>query len=137
MKKLVQLLYTSKIVTPASSQEQIRAILDKAREKNELNGVTGILMYRNGEFLQLLEGEQVNVYYTFKKIRDDERHKDVVVLYDSEAKKRAFGNWSMAFKEDGSEIQELKQNLTSLVELKEISSNRDIIRIINHFYFGD
>jgi hypothetical protein len=137
MKKLVQLLYTSKIVTLSSFQEQIKAILNKARESNKQNGVTGILMYRNGEFLQLLEGEQVNVYYTFKKIRDDERHKEVVVLFDSEAKKRVFGNWSMAFKEDGAGTPELKQSLTNLVDLKEVSSNRDIIRIINHFYFGD
>jgi len=65
MNKLFQVLYSSKI-NKDFNMEQVNQMLEVARKNNSQNGVTGILLLRNGQFLQLLEGERLNVYYTMK-----------------------------------------------------------------------
>ena len=55
-----QMMYSSKAVQPMSTQD-LRGILDDAREGNVARGVTGVLVYADGVFLQILEGEEDTV----------------------------------------------------------------------------
>lgn len=91
---LVRLLYVSRSVHP-ETPEQTESILASARGHNLANGITGVLCYGGGIYLQALEGgrNQVNALYTH--IVKDPRHKDVVVLAYEEISERRFGGWTM------------------------------------------
>ena len=91
---LVRLLYVSRSVHP-ETPEQTESILASSREHNLVNGITGVLCYGGGIYLQAIEGgrNQVNALYTH--IVKDPRHKDVVVLAYEEITERRFGGWTM------------------------------------------
>ena len=91
---LVRLLYVSRSVNPESN-EATESILSSAREHNHQNGITGVLCYGGGIYLQAIEGgrNQVNTLYSI--IVKDPRHKDVVMLDYQEISERRFGGWTM------------------------------------------
>ncbi|MEM7547359.1 MAG: BLUF domain-containing protein [Pseudomonadota bacterium] len=74
-------------------------VLSKARANNEANGITGVLLFSGGTFLQVLEGAQEMVERTFRRISADSRHKRVMVLIDHEIEERVFERWSMGWKQ--------------------------------------
>ena len=94
---LIGLVYISFANNMKMSEDELKEILVKAREKNEKHNVTGMLLYRNGFFIQALEGEGNTVAALFDVIRDDPRHTRVMVLYKNKIVKRNFDNWSMGF----------------------------------------
>jgi hypothetical protein len=90
---LVRLLYASRAVDP--SPESIESILAQARQHNLVTGITGILCYGAGIFLQAIEGGRMQVSDLFGHIQRDARHKDVALLHYEEIFERRFGGWSM------------------------------------------
>lgn len=93
---LYHLSYVSNENTDITSND-LKNILDEARNSNEKNDITGLLLYRDKSFLQVLEGEKEKVLETFVKIERDYRHKDVEVLFSEPFDEREFTDWSMAF----------------------------------------
>jgi hypothetical protein len=90
---LVRLLYASRAVDP--SPEAIETILAKSRQYNPTCGITGILCYGGGIFLQAIEGGRMAVSDLYGHIQRDVRHKDVVLLHYEEISERRFGGWTM------------------------------------------
>ena len=90
---LVRLLYASRAVD--TSAAAIDAILSQSRQSNPLCGITGILCYGGGIFLQAIEGGRMPVSELYGHIQKDPRHKDVVLLHYEEITERRFGGWTM------------------------------------------
>ncbi|MBS0316153.1 MAG: BLUF domain-containing protein [Proteobacteria bacterium] len=90
---LVRLLYTSRAVD--ASPAAIEAILASARQHNPDGGITGILCYGSGVFLQAIEGGRMQVNELYGQIQRDPRHKDVMLLEYEEILERRFGGWTM------------------------------------------
>ncbi len=90
---LVRLLYCSRAVD--TSAEAIESILHKAREHNPVSGITGILCYGGGIFLQAIEGGRMAVSELYGHIQGDARHKDVALLHYEEISERRFSGWTM------------------------------------------
>ena len=90
---LVRLLYVSRAVD--KDPKAIEAILDASRQHNVSNGITGVLCYGGGIFLQAIEGGRMAVSDLFGHIQKDKRHKDVVLLHYEEISERRFGGWTM------------------------------------------
>lgn len=90
---LVRLLYASRAVDPSAGA--IDAILAQSRQFNPLSGITGILCYGGGIFLQAIEGGRMPVSDLYGHIQRDPRHKDVVLLHYEEVTERRFGGWTM------------------------------------------
>ena len=90
---LVRLLYASRTVDPRP--ETIEAILSQSRQYNPTSGITGILCYGGGIFLQAIEGGRSAVSDLYGHIQKDPRHKDVVLLHYEEISERRFGGWTM------------------------------------------
>lgn len=90
---LVRLLYASRAVDPG--EESIEAILSQSRQHNPECGITGILCYGGGIFLQAIEGGRMPVSQLYTLIQKDVRHKDVVLLHYEEISERRFGGWTM------------------------------------------
>ena len=76
---------------------EIGGILDLSRSRNAEAGITGALMYNDGCFAQVLEGEHDVLQDTFERIQCDERHDQVCLLGLERVEARGFGNWSMAY----------------------------------------
>ncbi|MDN3542898.1 MAG: BLUF domain-containing protein [Roseateles asaccharophilus] len=91
---LVRLLYASR-ATHAMSEAELQAILKSSREHNPATGLTGLLCYSDGIFIQVLEGGRDAVNARYKAIVDDQRHRDVIILSYEEIGERHFAGWSM------------------------------------------
>ncbi|MEI6559408.1 MAG: BLUF domain-containing protein [Rhodospirillaceae bacterium] len=92
---LVRLLYCS---TPSGIGDvAIEAILDKSRANNQLDNITGVLIYNGSYFLQCLEGSRSNVSRRFIAIANDSRHKDIEIIDLSPISERRFPQWTMQY----------------------------------------
>ena len=76
---------------------ELRTILDAARRRNQLDEVSGALLFTNSGFAQVLEGQREVIERTFERISADPRHSDVTVLSFTPTEKRSFPDWSMGF----------------------------------------
>jgi len=106
-----ELIYTSR-ATHEMNENELTELLVQSREKNGRLKITGLLVYGNQEFIQLLEGNKDDVFNLYSTIVKDARHTDVKLIWDAEIEKRNFTDWSMAF---------LNINSVDLTELKTYS----------------
>lgn len=72
-------------------------LLTQSRERNLKHNITGVLLYSEGTFMQVLEGERDDVYKIYGSIEQDLRHRNIIKLITGPADQRVFPNWSMAF----------------------------------------
>ena len=91
---LVRLMYASRAV-PALDQEELVTILRQSKGNNPSTGVTGVLCYSGGIFLQVLEGGRSAVNRLYNRIVADSRHTEVELLLYEEIGERRFASWSM------------------------------------------
>ncbi len=91
------LVYISLAIRKMSDAE-LSELLATCRKNNRKLEVTGLLLYRDGFFIQALEGEKQVLDNLFDRIRCDQRHSDVLLIYREPIEERAFGEWSMGFK---------------------------------------
>lgn len=96
---LSRLLYVSQSCLQDGEQttgEQVRAIAEASSERNEKVGVTGVLLFVDDHFIQVLEGEPRVVEETFERICCDFSHEQVKLVDLISVKERLFGEWDMA-----------------------------------------
>ena len=91
---LVRLMYASRAV-PSVDQERLLDILRKSKANNPGLGITGVLCFSEGIFLQVLEGGRDAVNRLYNRIASDSRHTDVTLLSYEEIGERRFAGWSM------------------------------------------
>lgn len=118
-----QLIYAS-AATRELSDEELAEILDKARRKNAALDVTGMLLYHEGSFLQVLEGEAAAVEALYARISEDNRHTRTLIILKTDAKERAFRDWRMAFCRTSEEDLEALPGLSDCLTHGRISSMR-------------
>jgi hypothetical protein len=101
------LVYVSSATVPFS-KEELLALLASSRENNHRLGVTGMLLYKDGNLMQVLEGERDTVRGLYARIEADPRHKGILLLMEGPCQTRQFPDWSMAFHDlDGSDAAEV------------------------------
>ena len=94
---LFHLIYVSTAVLPMS-EEDLVDLLNQSRARNERHRITGRLLYKDGHFMQVLEGEEPSVMKIFGDIENDMRHKSVDTLRAKYIQNRDFPDWSMGFR---------------------------------------
>jgi uncharacterized membrane protein (DUF373 family) len=94
---MIQVSYISSATQPMSTQELLE-LLQQCRKNNAGNGVTGMLLYSNATFLQVLEGEEKIIDSLVEKIRTDPRHTHLQILHRKTIERRQYSDWSMGFK---------------------------------------
>lgn len=90
---LVRLLYVSRLAD--TSPDAIETILAQSRGHNPGSGITGVLCYGEGIFLQAIEGGRCAVNALYGQILRDPRHRQVELLHYEEIAERRFGCWTM------------------------------------------
>lgn len=99
--KLVQLIYYSKCSSaPENLNSDLIKIAHVATNNNGNIGISGLLLFSNEYFLQVLEGPRVIVNDLYFKIQKDSRHKDSRILLYRDVNHRDFGDWSMGWASD-------------------------------------
>lgn len=91
---LVRLMYASR-ATAALTDADLAPILRTSREHNPAEGITGLLCYSDGIFVQVLEGGRNAVNARYRRIVEDPRHRDVILLGYEEIAEREFPGWTM------------------------------------------
>jgi hypothetical protein len=108
---VLAILYISSAVQPFSVAD-LAALLAQSREKNATLEITGILLYKDGDVMQLIEGPDEAVKSLAKTIYGDIRHHGVIQLLELKILERGFPDWSMEFQDLGSpKLQQLAQLL--------------------------
>ena len=93
---MLSIIYVSHSVGELD-QGELRNILEVSHRNNHALGVTGMLAYKGGNFMQVLEGPEEAVAKTYAKISKDSRHVDVTIVSKSYVQNREFPEWEMAF----------------------------------------
>jgi hypothetical protein len=123
-----QIVYTS-TATEHLSCADLNELLLGARNRNKTLGVSGMLVFHSGTFLQALEGEKRAVNEIFASILTDPRHRDIEVLHRGPGfDQRVFGDWSMGFADFTGAATMLKGfiRLNEQVRIRELDGTRAI-----------
>ena len=117
--------------------EEILHIVEKAREFNSAHGITGVLLYKGGIFLQLLEGEDSEIRKVLtEKIKPDSKHSNIIEIFNVSAQERMFKEWSMGFCEMSElDIQMINEILSwnKLITAAKEIDNHLILRMLERF----
>jgi hypothetical protein len=91
-----RLIYSSE-ATEEMARTDLEQMLVESRLRNAKRGITGVLVFVDGVFLQILEGERDDVEDLMTSIRRDPRHRNIKVFHEEEIDRRAFPAWRMAY----------------------------------------
>jgi len=127
--------------TQLFDNQELQDILEVSNKNNEQQGVTGLLLYSDGNIIQVLEGEKETVQAIYKKIAQDSRHHSIITLKNGELAERNFPDWSMGFKTISSkafsEIAGFKDLRNQSFESIAPVSNHPVLNILKTFYTGN
>lgn len=84
-------------VNPNLSEEEIQKVLSYSRNWNNENNITGILLYSDGNFFQVLEGDKELLESLFSRVRIDKRHQNVMVIFEKEVSLPKFESYQSDF----------------------------------------
>ena len=104
---MFQLVYVSSANKDFSDNE-LRDLLDQARERNKRRSVTGMLLYAGGNFIQVLEGSKEDVMAIYQSVEKDPRNSGNIVYEQREVPERMFSGWWMGYRklsEQGSNLE--------------------------------
>ena len=104
---MIRLTYASTALHDWSAEELLQ-LLKQCRINNGAKNITGILLYSNGTFFQVLEGDEATVDGIYDIIEKDPRHKDCTIIERQKITERAFPYWSMGFEKiDAKELSKM------------------------------
>ena len=120
-------------------EEELDKILISARQNNREMGITGALLYIDGDFIQMLEGEEEQVKKLFAKISKDPRHGAILRVSEGRRSSRLFSDWFMGYKKmnksdfnhlDG--YLNLKNKLSSFGNIS--APNHPAVKLMENFF---
>ncbi|HEX8279730.1 MAG TPA: BLUF domain-containing protein [Chthoniobacterales bacterium] len=115
--KLYFLIYVS-VATDELNEPQLFEMLKLSRANNERDDITGMLLYKDGRFMQLLEGPESAVCATYSRIARDLRHRDVTILLEGPIQERDFTEWSMGFQALDNETARATPGFSPFLDVK-------------------
>jgi uncharacterized Fe-S cluster-containing MiaB family protein len=68
-------------------QDEVLNILEETQIRNNKHGVNGLLIYTSGNFFEVIEGEKIRITDLFKVIKEDPRHKNIILIFEKEVDK--------------------------------------------------
>ena len=112
-----RLVYLS-AAKPSLNQQDLDQILSTSRDNNKIAGLTGLLLFGRGSFIQVLEGEPEDIDACYERISRDTRHSALLPVLREPIKARSFGEWSMGYKA----LKGDERGLDGLINLREASA---------------
>jgi len=134
---MFHLVYTSHSIDPFSKKELLD-LLKKSWNKNKDLEITGLLIYLNQRFIQVLEGEMSAVKNLFATIQQDTRHTKVTTVIEGDTPDRIFKDWCMGFKNlSQPDFINLSgfQNLDDFFKQQKISEDSNLVLIFLQLFY--
>ncbi len=131
---MFRLIYLSTATKNKMSDSDLNNLLLKSQKANRSIDITGILLHKNGEFIQVLEGEKKSVLDLFEIIKKDKRHKNIIAFDQKKIDKRYFTGYFMAF--DDSHFDKINkfESLRDFNQDKILKSDKDhVIHFLKTF----
>ena len=136
---LYEIIYSSS-ATHLMTQADLIHLLLQCRKNNPPLKLTGMLLYRAGFFLQVLEGPLKSIKYMYSKISKDKRHNKLSLFNFGEIPHRSFSEWSMGFVALDKRCEQLEEffNLLNrnLLENKTADCKQSVHSIFKEFRSG-
>lgn len=133
---MLQIIYAS-AASKKMTGEVLEEILETARRNNSEKDISGMLLYHGGSFLQVLEGPEEELEGLIAKIKADERHNKIKLLFMDRIEEREFDDWSMGFV-DASRTAELMEGYVNFgAELNALTLEGSLAkRVLRQFKEG-
>jgi hypothetical protein len=131
-------MYVSYAVKPLTDKE-LQELLQTCRSNNEKLGITGMMLYIDGKFIQVLEGDKEKINDLFDYIITDPRHKKVSKLIEGHTLKRNFPEWSMGFKSmSGKDFDNISgfNNIEDYFKSHEVDENSHVTLIFLKLFYN-
>ena len=125
-----QLVYKSD-AEPGLGSDDVFQIVQTSATNNAKDGLTGFLLFRDGSFFQLIEGESTALDSLLNRLHRDPRHRNIAVLDDSGIDARAFGQWRMKRLRDDSAQQALADVAP---EIPDEARRARVVALVERFY---
>jgi len=122
------------------TEEQLTRILSLSQHNNRALGITGVLLYFNGNIIQVLEGPEERVKTLYEVINQDPQHTQVIPLYSKSISHRSFADWSMGYKTiTANQLDHLKDHLPFIGDPDALASkeNSIVLTIVKQFYLNN
>ena len=116
--------------------DDLDSLLSKSRHNNLEHDITGLLLYKDGTFIQVIEGAESNIRRLYNNIQRDRLHHSVTTLLDEPIMERIFPNWQMGYARLRSfpDVQGFTRVLEDAVALAEFSEDTtDAKRLLASF----
>jgi hypothetical protein len=126
--QLVSLSYISNTAVEFSFLGNLR-LLAHSFLNNQKYNITGLLIYKNNQFAQVIEGDEDAIERIWNKIQRDTRHKDIQLLSREPITNRSFTKWSMLFPESEKVVDYFPDMVEAVKDL-EIPVNHPLFKIL-------
>lgn len=134
---MFRLIYRSRSLVTMSAGD-INNILDAARRRNAKDDITGLLIYHDRKFLQVLEGPKDRVMACYERVHRDPRHDRVLILLQEAVQTRAFSTWFMGYanpeelsiisQQSALSIEAIQDRLEGVAKMDVPESKKQVIR---------
>ncbi len=114
MSDIFQIVYLSESTIKIGERELL-SLLARARENNAKLGITGLLYFNAGHFLQMLEGPEDLVLAVYQKISKDQRHNNLKLIFEGIGNNRFFHQWTMGYRNHEEYYVDLRDKIENLV----------------------
>lgn len=121
----------------STTEENILDIVEFSRTKNARLNITGVLLYVNGNIVQVLEGDQASVEGLYKSIQADPRHTNVRTVISHPIGQRLFNHWYMGYETLTTQQYEEVQDIITAEPRQETFFDPDqpvILRMLKRFF---
>jgi len=116
------------------SETEIRQILNDSEINNNKQNITGLLLYSEGNFFQIIEGDQKQIVQLYETIEDDSRHFNVIKLFGKEINKESFDGYKSDFiSEDARYSSARLQNYEHYLEVLDKPTKNAVANILKAF----
>ena len=133
---MIHLVYASK-ATREMDTEALLSMLNQARDRNNRQNLTGMLLYANHCFFQVLEGDVKDVEEVYASIVEDSRNINNTLILKKVIDRREFPNWTMGFQQLGEEECEAIKGYTDFLHYKmgkkELESSDLVVHLLYQF----
>lgn len=134
---MYHLVYTS-FATQEFAEHDLIQLLNECRISNKENGITGMLLYLQGKFIQVLEGEKLVVEQLYAKIKADTRHTKVIAVIQGNSHERIFNGWTMGFKrltfEDAEQLTGFR-DIDLFFEKQEMNQDKNLLLLFLEMFY--
>ena len=93
---MYRIIYLSS-ATKLLSDDELNYLLKSSKIRNKKYNITGLLLYIDGDFLQVIEGDKQDVLNLFELIKKDKRNRSIICVFNENVEKRQFPDWLMGF----------------------------------------